>query len=146
MSSSVTPTRTVRKTEYAKRIFLSRSDKLDETLRDTDASPVVVSSYNFPSLLNLPMHMSQNGPLRHLWEGGPKGEAFLRRVKPLITQGFRPKWADNLLTKLHKIIAFFTSALANRKEEENYAGIHQHLHSNSTSLHKYDSQLEVLNI
>jgi hypothetical protein len=133
MTPEVT-TDSVNKASYAIRIFLSAFDKLDETLRDylgdDDSSKketkntatsdgvvsdvtkklakkniAVVSSYNFPCLMNLPQTMTMYGPLRDLWEGGPRGEGYLRFAKPLMSQGFRTSWSSHLLNNLQKMQA-----------------------------------------
>jgi hypothetical protein len=51
------------------------------------------SSYNFISLLNLPVLMRKYGSLRMLWEGGGKGEGALRLLKRLIVNGLKGTWA-----------------------------------------------------
>lgn len=99
MTSKVTSS-DVRKTDYAVRIFLSVFDKLDRATRDEEDKSTVTSKYNFPCLMNLPEAMATYGPLRDLWEGGPRGEGILRFTKPLMNQGCRVQWFQHLLKKM----------------------------------------------
>ena len=55
-----------------------------------------MTSYNFPSLLNLPEAMQEYGPLKNLWEGGYQGEGFLLLVKPEASYGMRKNWCCSL--------------------------------------------------
>ncbi len=89
------------KTEYAARIFLSAYDNLEKKLRKGTCKPGVISCYNFMSLLNLSETMKMFGPLRFLWEGKWQGEAFIQRVKALMTHGLRGDNCEvNLLRRL----------------------------------------------
>jgi hypothetical protein len=57
--------------------------------------------------MNLPEAMSMYGPLRHLWEGGTRGEGFLRFAKPLMLHGTtKPDWTRHLLQRLQTMQAF----------------------------------------
>jgi hypothetical protein len=67
----------ISKCSYAIRIFLSKFDIMDATIRTNDAKPTIVSAFNFSCLINLIDTMATYGPLRNLWEGGPRGEGFL---------------------------------------------------------------------
>jgi len=150
MGSSV-DSQILQKTEYATRIFLSHFDRLDRSLiiGQKSGKASVISSYNFPSLMNLAMIMTMFGPLRHLWEGGWKGEGFLRFVKPLFNTGFRTNWHFNLLRKLHSIMAFDSilpePAGAPKTSKNKPKNV---LLDNQTKFQKYASQeivLEILN-
>lgn len=103
MSPTVTPT-LINRTRYAVRVFLSKYDSLCRPLGQK--IPPVLSSYNFICLLNLPDVMQRFGPLRGIYEGGPRGEGFVRFAKPLMTQGLRTNWHAQLLTKMHRAIGF----------------------------------------
>ena len=61
-----------------------------------------LSSYNFVCLLNLPDQIKKLGPIRNQWEGGPRGEGFLRTVKPMTPGTTRLHWQRHLLTNLVK--------------------------------------------
>lgn len=156
MTTEVTQA-TINKTSYAIRIFLSAFDQLDDNLRDVQeddedetatAGPkkvakkniAVVSSYNFPCLMNLPQTMSTYGPLRDLWEGGPRGEGFLRFAKPLVSQGVRPNWHTHLLKKL-QIMQSFENVMPKQGRACPLTW-DDALKHRSTKFHKYSSQLE----
>ena len=94
----------VNRTRYAIRVFLSHYDSLTRPLQQK--TPAVLSSYNFTCLLNIPDAMERFGPLRCIWEGGPRGEGFARFAKPYMTQGLRQNWHYNLLLRLHRAKAF----------------------------------------
>lgn len=51
-----------------------------------------LSSYNFMSILNIPDEMKVLGCPRWHWEGGYRGEGYVRKVKPLITSGLTTNW------------------------------------------------------
>lgn len=61
-----------------------------------------LSSYNFVCLLNLPEQINKLGPIRNRWEGGARGEGFLRTVKPMTPGTTRLHWQRHLLTNLIK--------------------------------------------
>lgn len=107
MKPYVTPA-LVNKTRHAVRIFLSKYDAMCKPLENnTTKAPPVLSSYNFICLLNLPSAMEKFGPLRGLWEGGPRGEGFARFAKPFMKQGIRQhNWHTNLHHKLLRAKAF----------------------------------------
>ena len=155
MSTEVTEA-TINKTEYAIRIFLSAFDKLAENLRDvpddndttTDepkkapkSTAAVVSSYNFSCLMNLPQAMSTFGPLRDLWEGGPRGEGFLRFAKPFMSQGIRLNWPVHLMNRLQRMQAFL-NLMPKEKKVLCPLASNNALRDRSTKFHKYHSQLE----
>ena len=62
--------------------------------------PGVVTSYNMPSLLNIPAAMELYGPLVNLWEGKNMGEGILHLVKSEMKMGLRPGWQKRLLLRL----------------------------------------------
>jgi len=62
-------------------------------------TPCWLQHFNFLSLLNLPETMDLYGPLVNTWEGGNRGEGYLRHLKPMITNTVRPNW--NLLAHEH---------------------------------------------
>ena len=53
------------------------------------------------SLLNTPRQIEMLGPVRNRWEGGVRGEGFLRLVKPVVRSG-RKNWQKNILNNLLK--------------------------------------------
>ena len=73
MNPRVTPA-LVSRTRYAICLFLSKFDSLTQQMHPK--IPPVLSSYNFICLMNLPDAMEKFGPLRAIWEGGPRGEGF----------------------------------------------------------------------
>ena len=95
----------VERTRYMVCIFLSKYDVFCEPLRLKN--PPVLTSYNFICMLNLASAMEKFGPLRCLWEGGPRGEGFARFAKPFMKTGIRQQnWHYNLLTRLLRAKAF----------------------------------------
>jgi hypothetical protein len=61
--------------------------------------PIWVTQYNCQSLLNLPDQTELLGPIRNRWEGGKRGEGFLRTVKPIVQSG-RKNWQKNLFLNI----------------------------------------------
>ena len=61
--------------------------------------PVWLTQYNCQSLLNLPQQTETLGPIRNRWEGGKRGEGFLRTVKPIVMNG-RKNWQKNLFLNI----------------------------------------------
>jgi hypothetical protein len=61
--------------------------------------PIWVTQYNCQSLLNLPDQTETLGPIRNRWEGGKRGEGFLRTVKPIVQSG-RKNWQKNLFLNI----------------------------------------------
>ena len=90
------------RTHYAVRAFLTAYDKLDSALSEEDDSfPFTV--FNLPSLVDLPGMIKKHGPLRHLWEGGPKGEGYFRVSKPFMKSGFNySTWHASLFSTLNE--------------------------------------------
>lgn len=140
MSTTVTPA-LVNRTRYAVRVFLSKYDSLCRPLRQK--TPAVLSSYNFICLLNLPDIMEKFGPLRCLWEGGPRGEGFVRFAKPLMNYGFRINWHYQLMTKMLRAGTFDT--LLNSHPDPSVVGINDKnaLRDRKGSFHLYKSAFDV---
>ena len=82
-------------------IFLSTVSSFDKSIRPhiQRKEPIWVSMFNFPSLLNLPDQIEKFGPVQNRWEGGSRGEGFLRNVKPVI-QSRQKNWQFNLMKNL----------------------------------------------
>ena len=83
------------------RVYLTCNFVLDHHLRKDGrrSQPRWISQCNNMSLLNMPSQMKLFGPVRNRWEGGVRGEGFLRLVKPTIQPG-RLNWQRNLMTNL----------------------------------------------
>ena len=86
-------------------LFLDYYEAFDKNLRTSDSYPSWTSHYNFLSLLNLPDQMSRYGPVRNMYEGGTKGEAFITYIKPELVAGLRKFWAFNVLRKVMRRLA-----------------------------------------
>jgi hypothetical protein len=85
------------------RIFLNSVEDLDTYTRNTTdrTVPTWVSQFNHTCLLNIPDQIDELGPIRNRWEGGYRGEGFLRIVKPVVrTQ--QKTWTQNLLLNIVK--------------------------------------------
>ena len=89
-------------TERLIRVYLTRVDDYDRGFRDAEKrkEPMWKSAYNHMCLLNLPEQIRRLGPIRNHWEGGFRGEGFIRKVKPMTTGVGRKNWTTNLLTNL----------------------------------------------
>jgi hypothetical protein len=134
----------ISKCSYAIRIFLSKFDIMDATIRTNDAKPTVVSAFNFSCLINLIDTMATYGPLRNLWEGGPRGEGFLRIMKPAIVHGLQTNFHSNLLKNM-LLMKAFDSILG--PIDDNKKHIHKKslmLANHKRQFHKYSSVLEVV--
>ena len=108
MATEVTEELVVR-AHYAVRVFLSAFEALRTSIskKQEKGEKFMFLSYNLACLINLPDMMRRFGPLRQLWEGGPRGEGFLRFAKPLMKQGFRtPRWHEILMEKMLTVKAF----------------------------------------
>ena len=57
------------------------------------------------SLLNIPMHMREYGPLINLWEGSNQGEGYLRLAKPKLTNIHSKKWKINAHKEIFNEVA-----------------------------------------
>jgi hypothetical protein len=105
-------------------------------------TPPALSSYNFICLLNLPAAMEKFGPLRCIWEGGPRGKGFARFAKPFMKAGIHPKnWQYNLHLRLLRAKAF--SHLL-KPPERQVSGVTSKdaLRDRKGDFHKYQSELE----
>lgn len=145
MKASVTPA-LVNQTRYAIRLFLSHYDTMCKPLQASDGQstkakkPPVLSSYNFICMLNLPNAMELFGPLRCLWEGGPRGEGFARFAKPYMTQGVHQQnWHNNLLIRLLRARTF-ENLLQNAAVSKSDVTSTEALRDRKGSYHKYDSE------
>ena len=80
------------------KIFLFRYADFDAEMRkETKVKmPSMLSQWNFPNLLNLAEQSKQFGSGHLMWEGGVRGEGFLRFLKPLLNTGFKGEWQNNL--------------------------------------------------
>ena len=87
--------------EYVIRVFLTAMSDHNSSTREVTGRklPIWLSQYNFQCLLNMPEQIRMLGPIRNRWEGGVRGEGFIRVVKP-ITQSRRMHWQRNLLTNI----------------------------------------------
>ena len=143
---------TIQQLEYAIRIFLSHFDYLESTIRKDssdgkkDKGPAVVSKYNFCCLMNLPEVMRKYGPLRDLWEGGPRGEGYLLHTKPHMTQGFRPNWHQNLLRRILREKAFDNILGNSNNKSFSKASSPDALKDRSRNFHIYQSTHEVTDL
>jgi hypothetical protein len=81
--------------------------------------PTWVSQYNYQCLLNIPEQIRILGPIRNRWEGGKRGEGFLRIVKPIVQKG-RKNWQKNLLKK---IVQQKSLIQVNREDDESDSDI-----------------------
>jgi hypothetical protein len=73
-------------------------------MRNKDAKPTWLTSYNFMCLINVPKMIQEFGPVQTLWEGGGQGEKIIGFLKPLWF-GFRKKWHADLSNNLLKCMA-----------------------------------------
>ena len=97
--------------EYRIKVFMTKFDTFDRSIRGEDDKPTWESSYNYLSLFNVPVAAGLLGPLRNVWEGGQLGEGYLRNVKGEVNQGLRPGWDEALLKRL-----YLKKGLANVRE------------------------------
>ena len=84
------------------RIFLTYLNKIQQSSqtednkgRKTKSKPYWLSRYNHLSLLNIPKHMRNFGPILNLWEGSNQGEGYLRFVKPKLKNIHSKNWQLN---------------------------------------------------
>lgn len=95
----------VNKAAHLIRIFLSARAEFDRhcmtssNANSDDNLPLWVTQYNYQCLVNIPGQMEKLGPIRNRWEGGKRGEGFLRSVKPVIN-ATRPNWQRHVLSNL----------------------------------------------
>ena len=71
------------------RLFLTSLAVVDKSMSPVlqRKLPTWVTQYNCQCLLNLPAQMRMLGSIRNRWEGGKRGEVFLRVVKPIVQSG-----------------------------------------------------------
>ena len=101
MVEEVVPGKTIPEMELHIKLFLTEFDLLDQQVKIVGAKPKIISSYNFMCLLNLPELTKRFGPLRNLWEGGHKGEGFIRSLKKYLRFGQRTGFETNALTNCY---------------------------------------------
>jgi hypothetical protein len=87
--------------EVCIKLFLTYFDIFDSKIQRERERATWITTYNFPSLLNIPDAMRLYGPLRNLWEGGYLGEGMLVYVKPEAIYGMRKNWNTRLLERIH---------------------------------------------
>lgn len=124
--------------------FLHKFDVLDVSLRRGKDSPAIISKYNFMCLMNIPLIMERFGPIRNLWEGGFRGEGFLRITKPLVTQGLKLGWESHLMKKLLRNKALDTLLERRNGKVPSSLLSKGSLRERSRQFHKYDSQLQLV--
>ena len=141
--SPVVTEETIWRTHHAVRAFLTAYDKLDSSISGGDNFPF--SCCNFASLIDLPDMMRKFGPLRNLWEGGPKGEGYFRIAKPQMKSGFNcVTWHYNLLTKSLNDKELDQSLP--REREESFPLNHKRgLWSRRLNFHKYKNGIDFVN-
>jgi len=88
------------KNEVNVRLFLCKYSQFVELLYPGRQKFAWISRYNFLSLCSLVNQCKDLGSPKELWEGGYKGEGYLRVVKPTIKSGLRNKWEVALMTNL----------------------------------------------
>ena len=110
--------------EFQIKLFMTLFEDLDSEMRKgkEKAKPKLVTTYNFFSLLNLPVAAGMLGPLRNLWEGGPMGEGYLQPIKAAITSGLRPGWEMKVMNTIHRNNGL-SNVLKNWKEHDDVGGI-----------------------
>ena len=86
--------------------MLSNSMNEYESKNNKKHTPYWIKKYNYLSLLNLPEAMNLYGPLINLWEGGNKGEGYLRFAKPIIKDIHSVNWQVNAHSQLLRGNAF----------------------------------------
>jgi hypothetical protein len=90
---------------FAVKRFMMDFEILDSSVRPNRKKPRWVTTYNIAGVQNIIETMWWVGPLRNFWEGGFKGEGFLRFMKQEITMGLRLNWQVNLLRRMYRRIA-----------------------------------------
>jgi hypothetical protein len=86
------------------KIFLTYFECFDKTMREENATPRWITSYNFVCLLNLPTMLATFGPLHNYWEGGGMDEKIIQQIKPLWNR-FCKLWQLHLVEMLLKKMA-----------------------------------------
>ena len=122
------------------KLFLKYFETFDSKIERVKEKSAWISTYNLPSLLNLPETMKRYGPLRNLWEGGYLGEGMLVYVKPEAIYGMRKNWQTALLTRIHdsKAIEQLEAVLEGRENETDTM-------EQSYNHRRYKSSVDVVN-
>jgi hypothetical protein len=99
--------------KFAVKRFMMDFEILDSSVRPKREKPRWVTTFNIAGLQNIIGTMWWLGPLRNFWEGGFKGEGFLKFMKQEITMGLRLNWQVNVLRRMYR-----TMAMAKLLDEE----------------------------
>ena len=85
-------------TECLIRLCLSTLEAHDKSIREATgrSAPIWQTQHNCQCLLNIPEQVKLLGPVRNRWEGGRRGEGFLRSAKPVVRASCK-NWQRNLL-------------------------------------------------
>jgi hypothetical protein len=97
---------TLKELRFSVKRFMTDFENVDVKVRPNRTKPKWVTKYNIAGLQNIIEEMWFMGPLRNFWEGGFKGEGYLRLMKPQITMGLRKNWQPNLMRRLLRNMAF----------------------------------------
>jgi hypothetical protein len=89
----------INRTDARVRAFLSQTEALDALLQPARVKPLCLAKYNFPSLLRAVTHLHVFGNIRDLHEGGIEGEAMVKVPRPLLPNGLKDQFAQQLLRK-----------------------------------------------
>jgi hypothetical protein len=92
-------TASINRTDARVRAFLSEIEHLDALLHPARKKPLFLAKYNFPSLLRAAGHSERFGNIRDLHEGGIEGEAMVKKLRPLVPNGLKDRFATHLLAK-----------------------------------------------
>ena len=96
----------IEKVDLRVRLFLAEFELFDRQTRAEKEKPMIVSSYNFLCLMNLPSCMKRYGPLRNLWEGHRMGEGSIPDCKVFTCRGQRDGFEWKALERVHQSLAF----------------------------------------
>jgi hypothetical protein len=88
--------------DYQAKVFLTLFEELDKNMRKPKDKPRAITTYNFFSLLNLPVAAGMLGPLRNVWEGGSKREGYLQQIKAAVHGGLKTGWEMRVMNSIHK--------------------------------------------
>ena len=111
----------VKEAERCIKLFLTRLVQFEKLMITDGNKARWISSYTFPCLLNIPDIMREFGPMRNYWEGGIKGEGFLRFLKPEHgTIGIRQSWEKMVMERVvrKKILAVIAGGTTSADWEE----------------------------
>jgi hypothetical protein len=90
---------TINRTDARVQAFLSQIEALDALLQPAQVKPLHLAKYNFRSLLRAVTHLHLFGNIRDLHEGGIEGEAMVKVLRPLLPNGLKDQFAQQLLRK-----------------------------------------------